>query len=81
MPACLHARLPADNCTARAGRPSRQARMLMRKPPWGRLMAPIIVDPDKVREFKDAARFYKWLASTTTRGRSLDQDPQGRAPV
>jgi uncharacterized protein YdeI (YjbR/CyaY-like superfamily) len=27
-----------------------------------RLMAPIKVDPDKVREFKDAESFYKWLA-------------------
>ena len=25
-------------------------------------MAPVKVDPAKVREFKDAARFYKWLA-------------------
>ena len=24
-------------------------------------MAPVFVDPDKVREFKDAASFYKWL--------------------
>ena len=24
-------------------------------------MAPVKVDPDKVREFKDAERFYKWL--------------------
>jgi hypothetical protein len=27
----------------------------------GVLMAPVIVDPGKVREFKDAASFYKWL--------------------
>ncbi|CAI2931713.1 conserved protein of unknown function [Aminobacter niigataensis] len=26
------------------------------------LMAPVIVDPDNIREFKDAASFYSWLA-------------------
>jgi uncharacterized protein YdeI (YjbR/CyaY-like superfamily) len=25
-------------------------------------MAPVTIDPAKVRAFKDAARFYKWLA-------------------
>ena len=24
-------------------------------------MAPVVVDPDKVREFADAASFYRWL--------------------
>ena len=26
-------------------------------------MAPVVVDPDKVREFEDAARFYEWLGA------------------
>ena len=29
--------------------------------PAGLLMAPVKVDPDKVREFPDAASFYAWL--------------------
>jgi uncharacterized protein YdeI (YjbR/CyaY-like superfamily) len=30
--------------------------------PAGRLMAPVKVDPDKVREFADPASFYAWLS-------------------
>jgi uncharacterized protein YdeI (YjbR/CyaY-like superfamily) len=34
-------------------------------------MAPIKVDPDKVREFKDAERFYKWLGRHHDKEREL----------
>lgn len=33
-------------------------------------MAPVKVDPNKVREFKDAERFYKWL------GKHHDKEPE-----
>ena len=38
-----------------------QGRRLRARQRACRLMAPVKVDPDKVREFKDAESFYKWL--------------------
>ena len=39
-------------------------------------MAPVKINPDKVRPFKDAESFYKWLGKNHDKERrDLDQDP------
>ena len=45
----------------------------------GLLMAPVKVDPDKVRTFANAASFLRMARQASRQGgRALDQDPQGR---
>ena len=79
----------ADACASVAGRSSLLPSASCRSPCHRRTvrllshrrcsMAPVKVDPDKVREFKDAESFLQLARQAPRQGnRSLDQDPQGR---